>query len=621
MKDQDLIKSYFNDYYPDNKRYVYNESVGVTAVIFLFLLYLMTKAFSSKNVPVITKRIENDPQIPDTIIKNLENIKKIIIDHNPGKDLKYVFNLLDQIDDNLNLLKKESNMQKTVGLINDQLIKFLEYITELYAEQSDERKTSLFNELNKVLHIFGLSDIFEKLLKAANDNKQIKNDNKQTVVLNQSDIDGLLSPEERDDVEKLKKPSDQDDEEEEEEEEENLLDDEDDSDLLDEEDNEEDKEILKNITIEQIKLLIIEKRNFIKTSTYKVDIVEPFEYIIDNIKDFDDDDLKQLYLSLYKAKDNLDYFQEKFVSLDIYDVASESIKDQKNKEKNLSEYERLLQYFKKKQYFLKEYSARRFFLIKIDLNDYKFGTITPMLPNDNSDFYYLLFLEEDQEFEINIDGKYKENYKLYTQDLQLKIFKEEIDINALFKTYSGYWKYSDDLRTIKFSGSPSKGFPLTKIKDVSKINKTFIGKELSNITNEISSDSISSIKPMKEHGYYYFIKTEDDFYFAIKIKKDFLIFLKQIYNQGHFTYLSYGGTTRTYTINPELKELILIDISYNGTGKKKEFIKGINQNLISQNDKEQFTGYFLKVNQSAIKNQSNNPNLIRITMTGNWYNK
>ena len=621
MKDQDLIKSYFNDYYPDNKRYVYNESVGVTAVIFLFLLYLMTKAFSSKNVPVITKRIENDPQIPDTIIKNLENIKKIIIDHNPGKDLKYVFNLLDQIDDNLNLLKKESNMQKTVGLINDQLIKFLEYITELYAEQTDERKTLLFNELNKVLYVFGLSDIFEKLLKAANDNKQIKNDNKQTVVLSQKDIDGFLTSEEKEDIEKLKKSSD---EEEEEEEEDNLsLDDEDDYEMdleLDPEE-EENKKILHEKSADNIKLFISAKKVFVDTSKYP-ETKKPFDYIVNNINDFELNDLKELYLLLNKIN-LVDDFDEPFHATRIFSTAEAKLEEIEEKERSKTQYERLLSFFKNnnRRYFIKDFSeGEKHFVVKIDSDDYSFGTIKPISTDDGSNYYYLIFYDEDDKFEIRINPNDKENYRAYDSDL--KMIVEDINVLTLTKVCFGRWNYSSDFKNINFKNiTYSKGYEITKYIHISKSSETFIAK--STPAESSAREHSPSTAPQKSSKYYYCIKPEIEGYlFMTEIKGDFISFLKQIYSDGYFNYLTYDNKYTKFNINQykDLKELILFDCRYSQESGKNSFFRKLKNTQRNDPEKAQTENYFLRVKSNFISKDKTTGNKV-IQTTGDWYVK
>ena len=98
MKEKDLIKLYFENYYPNNKKYVYKEDFGIGSIIFLFLLLLMITTFSKSNSNQISKKINNDPEIPKEIIKNLEIIKNILIKDNPNKNLDDIMNLLDNLN-------------------------------------------------------------------------------------------------------------------------------------------------------------------------------------------------------------------------------------------------------------------------------------------------------------------------------------------------------------------------------------------------------------------------------------------------------------------------------------------------------------------------------------------
>lgn len=615
MKDKDLIKSYFENYYPDNKKYVYNEDAGITALIFIFLLFLMIKAFSNKNVPVITRQIENNPKIPDQIIKNLENIKKIIIEHNPGKDLKFILTLLDEIDDNLILLKNKSNIEKTVEIINNQLIKFLQYVTELYEIQNSDKKNILFYELNKVLQFFGLSDIFEKLLKVANDKKEIKTDDNKTIVLSQKDIDGLLTDEEREDIKKIKS-----DEEEEEEEEEDLLDSEyeEDDDFEDSYDpeEEENKKILHEKDQSNIKLYIISKKHFVDTSSHKEEIVSVFNYIIDNINQFNLSDLKKLYLLLYKSE-NIRDFEENFHRTDIFDIAKDKLDELNSKYKNMSDYERLLNLLKNKKYFIEEYPNKKFFLIKIDSDDYKFGKIIPLSSSDKSDFYCLIFYEENQKFEINIKKEDEEKYKIYDPELKLLI-ENRIDILSLSKVCEGNWNFTEGFKSIKFDISEyTRGYSLTKYNDITRNNQTFIAKGLENLAQEQRIDTIT----IRDSKYYYCIKPEEEgILFMIEIKGDFISFLKKIYTQGHLQYLSYGGTLKNYILNKELKELILFDCRYGKPKQKNHFFKQL-QNLQRSSLKNDNTpaDYFYKILPE--KYRKNDQGFIKISTTGNWYIK
>jgi hypothetical protein len=272
MKEKDLIKSYFENYYPNNKKYVYKEDFGIGSVIFLFLLFLMIKAFSRSNSNEISKKIDNNPSIPVKIIKNLENIKDILIKDNPNKDLKEILILIEKLDDNLNLLSSTSNRNKVIQDITDQIIRFLELVTEMYSNQTPDKKDRLFNELNKILSIFGLSEMFKKLLEVANNKGQIKADNNGEVVnLSPDDLKNLVLEDDEDDIQQ----DDEDDEDEvlnfdeiglEEEEEEEEQEEDDETLRI--------KKILENKDIDEIKKFITDKKDFINTLIKKSYIVQ-----------------------------------------------------------------------------------------------------------------------------------------------------------------------------------------------------------------------------------------------------------------------------------------------------------------------------------------------------------
>ena len=345
MKEKDLIKSYFENYYPNNKKYVYNEEFGlVVGLITIFLITLMIKAFSRSNATQVSQRIEQNPEIPKKIIKNLDNLKDILIKDNPNKDLKQILILIEETDQNLNLLSSTLNRDKIVQQITDQLIKFLELVTELYSNQTPDKKNRLFAELNKILNVFGLSELFKKLLEQANKKGEIKKDNSnETVTLTTADLENLEIEDEDeesptlDDEPETMSLDDIDVEEDEEEE-------------LDEEDIE-NKKKLENKTIDEIKEFIVSKKSFVNKSGYAL-IKEPYEYIINNFNQYSNEEIKELYLLLINNEDDLNEFSDKFDSTDIYGKTADKIEQMKDLEATLTDYDKLFNYLKSKKIYL-----------------------------------------------------------------------------------------------------------------------------------------------------------------------------------------------------------------------------------------------------------------------------
>ena len=599
MKEKDLIKSYFENYYPNNKKYVYNEEFGlVVGLIAIFLITLMIKAFSRSNATQVSQRIEQNPEIPKKIIKNLDNLKDLLIKDNPNKDLKQILILIEETDQNLNLLSSTLNRDKIVQQITDQLIKFLELVTELYSNQTPDKKNRLFAELNKILNVFGLSELFKKLLEQANKKGEIKKDNSNEIVtLTVADLENLEIEDEEEESPTLDDETetmslDEIDVEEDEEEE------------LDEEDIE-NKKKLENKTIDEIKEFIVSKKSFVNKSGYAL-IKEPYEYIINNFNQYSNEEIKELYLLLINNEDDLNEFSDKFDSTDIYGKTADKIEQMKDLEATLTDYDKLFNYLKSKKVYLEEYKHNRQFLIKINSDQYKFGKIIPLKKESTEKCYYLVFHEENNKFDIHIDPKDQENYRLY--DTFFKFLFEEVNILNLKKICEGNWRFPPEEQKISFSVTKYyPGFEKTDIESTILNSKTFIAKQFRTSIKEQKTTN-----PLDDTLYYYCIKIDDSNLYVTEIRGDFLRFLKEINAKNLFKYKTYNNQIKTFNFsdNQNLSDLISIDCN---TDKVHQFLQKISSGQKKVDFDENF---FKKVNPYFINTEKG---LITIKTSGNWF--
>lgn len=596
MKDKEIIKSYFENYYPNNNKYIYNEDWGIGAIIFLFLVFLMTKTFSSEKTPeIISKKIDDDPYIPEKIIKNLENIKRILIQHNPGQDLKEVLDLLDYIDDNLNELKRNpDNSKNLISSINDQLVKFLQYILKLYSKQDPNKKNILFIELNKILTLFGLSDIFRTLLKTANDNNQITKDNSTEKVRVTSFDDLDLGSEEE-----TEESSESEDDEE----------DDDEITLNDTLKDFDVDDVFKDMTLDQIKKEIINKKQSINSNKkINKDIIKIFNYIISNFNKYNENDIKYLYMIL-KEEEELDSFENS----DIFTKTTDFIEQEEYEKINKSDYEKLLNKLKEDDFFVHEY--KQFFWIKIDVNKYKIKKIKPLKKDDLSDDFYYMSFTTSNEFEIKIKEKDKDKYRLYSVGQIFSFImnennnsdKEFLDALVIFQ---GQWEYDDDENNVKIKKikkHPSNDLSEQDVEESITSSKTFIGKMVGSNIRKLKYNP-SSIG--KNDQYYYCIKNGNDF-FIREIDHDFSLSIKEIYEKKYFKY-STKSLNSIYRFNDkdDLKDLIFIDTQ---TEKNHAFlnkIKPIKNNKLNFEDV-----IFQKINPNVVGVDPSNSSIIVINMS------
>jgi len=606
MKEKDLIKLYFENYYPNNKKYVYKEDFGIGSIIFLFLLLLMITTFSKSNSNQISKKINNDPEIPKEIIKNLEIIKNILIKDNPNKNLDDIMNLLDNLNDNLNLLSTTSNKTSLVESITDQIIKFLKLITEIYSTQTPDKKDKLFTELNKILNVFGLSDLFLKLLKASNEKGEITADNTGEVVQLSSDqLEDFASSIEEDDQEE--------DEEDEEEDEDLSL-----SSYIPQEDerDEEEQDILKNKNIDEIKREIISKKLFIDTSK-KSYIKTHFNYIITNFNKYDDELVKDLYLFLYNSSDDIETFEDMFTGTPIFNLTLEFIEEEEIQKSTLSEYDKFLLFLKQQDIYIEEINLenRKEFLVKIDINKYKQGKLIPLKNNNhNVKCYYIVFYEKGT-FTIYIDPKDISEYKLYDSFFQF-IINENISVSNFEILFTGKWRYNDFEKKISINIIKNETSKYDEINTDEINNKTYILKEYiqSNKLKEVKNPN--NIDPKSEEIYWYCIKYDDNTYYLKKIEGDFLSYLKDLSNKKMFSYQGSSNFNSNINFNDKenLVDLIYIDSHVSGKGLYN-FLKkiSINKNVLI-NNKE----HFKKLNPASLIRNSKTKILEINTSRTNW---
>lgn len=588
MKEKDLIKLYFENYYPNNKKHVYQEEVSITVgLIFLFLLFLMIKSFSKSNASEVSEKIERDPQIPKKIIKNLEDIEKIITNDNPNKDLKEILLLINELDNNLNELSSSSDRNKLIEKITDQIINLLQIITQLYVDQSTEKKDRLFNELNKILSIFGLSELFLKLLKSANQKNEIKTDEGKSVKLNADNFSDLAD-------EMLADEEDEQEDEEEEVDEEPLN--------LGSDEDLEREDILNNKTIDQIKEEIIGKKRFIEDGEIPY-IRKMFNYIINNFDKYEDNLIKDLYVYLYQSENDIDTFDSLFKGTTVFNLTVELIEEEQQLKSSLSDYDKLLLFLKSKNIYVEEISLgnRKEFLIKIDINKYRTGKIFPLkINNHETKCYYLVFYEKGT-FNIYIDPKDIPEYKLYDSFFQF-VLNENTNISNFEILFSGKWKYDDSNNKIDISvlRNTIPTYDEINIEEISKDSKTYILKDYI-YSNKLKEIKNADINPKIEETYWYCIKYDENTYYIKKIEGDFLSYLREIYNRRSFSYQ--GSSSLNININfsnkSNLVDLIFIDSHVRGKGNYN-FLNKISNNkspLILNKE------FFQKINiTSKIKN-------------------
>jgi hypothetical protein len=593
MKEKDFIKLYFEELYPDKKRYVYKEDFSLLGgLFFLFLVFLAIRAFSRTESSEITKKIENNPKITEKVIKNLEQIKKIIIDDNPNKNLKITLNLIDQIDDNLSLLSKTSNKEKLVEDIINQLIKLLEDVTELYSNQTPEKKNKLFDELNDVLKNFGLSGRFLELLKEANKKGEIKKDNtNETVILTPDDLKNFEVEEENEEDEYQISG-----EEDEEDEEELTLPDEEDE----EEEQDEEDPRLKNKTLDQIRTEIVSYKTFVNSSK-KTYIKESFNYIADHVNEYDEMILKKLLISLYDSNKIIDDFEDLY-DHEIMTGALDQIEAEKEQRALLSDYDKMLLYLKDKNTYIEEYTGinRKEFLVKINIEKYKNGIITPYKKDESfTDCYYLLFKEKNSTLDIYIDKKDIDNYILYNDFFNFILNEDVTNLSNFDIIFSGKWNFDDLNKKIdlKIKPNENKKFDPINYEDIIKINKTYVLKQFETILKEIKNTKNITLK--EEDVYWYCIKYDDKNYYIKQIEGNFLHYLKEVYHKKSFKLdrLSFDSTIN-FADKIDLIHLVYMDSHVSSNDTNFDFIKktSVNKQIIPFNDQK-----FKKINPSKIK--------------------
>ena len=629
MKEKDFIKYYFENHYYQKNKYVYNEEWYIWGSIFLFLLYLIISSFSSSNSEKIVNTISKDPEAPKKIIRNLQEIKKIILnDFKNQKEVKDIFNLIDDIDDNLVRFNIEEEKKKLIKEVTDQMIFLIQKITILYADQSVEKKNNLFNEIKKILTYFGLVDLFLKLLEQENKkNNGIPKDNSDEVIkLKKEDFAEFTKdipiPEEED-ISKLKSDFNrslgiEEDEEESEEEltiepetdlnDEQFDDDDDENEdlsITSDETEDRKKEILANKSLDQIKKEILSRRDileYFKNNQTK----EIYSYMLDNIDLFEKDEIEELYVNLiiYEPED----FYETFYSADIFLNAQGKYADYLVNLPPVGDFDKLLQYLKKKDIEVKEFPKK--FWIRIDVDSYRTGRISPIKVDQSLtglNYYLLMFYQDDNKFAIALKKEQKNDYKLLLRDFIFYINESKTDDYLEYEEICfGTWNFNSNKenKITLVAKSFSPGFEEIDI-DTQQY-KTFIGKREPNFIRELKN---KNPQYDEQYEYYYCIKNDEDIYIKL-IEGNFLSFLRSVDNKNYLHYNVHGMKIKLDLTkeSTELKKLISID-AYRS--KIQNFL-----NEASKNKKNLKDDNFIKVKKFTIAS-----NAIRIDTTiPNWNN-
>jgi hypothetical protein len=602
MNEKDFIKQYFEEHkIVKNKKIIYNESELIIASIFLFLVYMLIKSFSKSNSQRIESRINNNPEIPRKIMDNLEEIKSIIINDIKGVDLKYIFKIIDSINDNLEKIEKTRNKKELIETITDQLMDLLENITKLYFKQEEYKKNNLFKKIKDLLIPFGLVDVFNKLieLEIKKNNNTIINDKREPVKITPQDIKDIIKPVERQQDDQFDEDEDDDfdlEKELEKYDDENFDNDSEDQD----EDEDREEEDSTNKTIDEIKKELLNKKNKLLSNIKNLEIKNILSYIFYNFNKFSEEDVYELY---NLSKIDSDDFIEEFPQSNIYDKADELFKSELVP---IGDYKKLLNYFDSMQIDMVDYNDN-FFSIRIFADSYKFGTIRPvkmhdLILNPKIKYYYMLFSSENNNFFIAIKKDQQEDYEIIDKKIIFFIEQKENFFNANNITIcQGKWSFIEEENRLILSKIQFKDDfePLTK---ETLINRTFIAKREKSLIKEIINPNSISISEIIT--YYYCIKINNEI-FIKEIEGDFISFLRSHHNE--FWY-KLNDTIHIFRFNeaPDIKEIMSRDLTIN---KTHSFLNKINKEGKISNKN------FYKVKNSAIEDKD----IIKInTRVANW---
>ena len=660
MNENQIINQYFNNYFSNKKKKVYNEDLitGFAIGAFLyFLFYILIRTFTVNKYQQesITTRLEDSPKTVEQIIKFLDEIKKIIKNDITNKKLDKAFSLIDSLDNSLLSLKKskdhEKNQQTVLSIINN-IKTLLEEILELYSEQDRNKKENIFNRLKNILSQFGLNERFELILKQIleKNNNVIKNDEKQpitvdpeivintvsapsTPVKNKGEEDkvepippSLESDEEEITFRKVEEISasdlkdvDTSDEEPEEEQEEDDIDE-------TEESAREEEESKKLEDLKKKNDLTIRKKTYIDKvpTSLKIQITIAL-HMLNNVPI---EEVVELYDVLNSGKNGNDLI-DAIIETEIF----EKVKKKIEATEILEDFTNLKQFFDDKQIKTDDliidiareggnFNDDKYTLnVKIYKNKFSEGIIKPLNETDSNDsgfkdFYVLSFIKEPNNKQNIFSVKMTD-----TQKLEYQLFKDKFTFNESSKypqhnviICNGIWDLNIESKTLKFSKIIFES-DFGKIVEINKSYEIIIFKKGTTSYTEIKN--IPTLKKDNVSKFYFVIRIDKDYYLKEITKNFFPQVTTYLKTFGKIPYLNKDGSVHYKTDN-EIKKLVTTFIVPN---KNQDFLEFNPLGEISddQEDIEQDNNFF-KLNNDAISETTDSNNNKKIIISGNFPN-
>ena len=668
MNENEIINEYFNNYFLNKKKKIYNEDLITTFAVgaFLyFLFYILMRTFSVNKYEQesITTKLEDSPKRVEEIIKFLDEIKKIIKNDITNKKLDKVFSLIDSLDGSLLSLKRTRDHEKnaqTVSYIINNIKSLLEEILDLYSEQDKNKKENIFNKIKNILNQFGLSQKFELILKQIleKNSNVIKNDEKKPVTVDpeivintvvtppsfkpKSDdkkgnkIETVITPikpEEsmpdeditirRVEVISAKDLTDEDTEPEE------------DAVSEDEEEDEEAEQRLKEEEEEKKKLedlrkkndLIIRKKTYIDKIPTSIKIHITLALHMLNIVPIEE--VVELYDVLNSGKTGNDLI-DAIIETEIFDKAKKKIEETNI----LYDFTNLKQFFEDKKIKTDDlivdiateggnFNDDKYTLnVKIYKSKFSEGIIMPLNETDSSDstfkdFYVLSFIKEPNKnkniFSIKMTDLQKLEYQLFKDKFSFhessKYPQHEITI------CNGIWDVDIETKTLKFKNISFEG-DFGKIVEINKSYEIIIFKKGTTSYTEIKN--IPTLKKDNVNKFYFVIRINEDYYLKEITKNFFPEVTSYLKMSGKIPYVTKEGAVK-YVVDNEIKKLVTTFIVPN---RNKDFLEFSPSGETS--DEEDFLEYdnnFFKINNDAIdetKDSNNNKKIVIHTNVTNW---
>ena len=640
MNDKQIIDQYFNNYFSNKKKKIYNEDLltGFAIGAFLyFLFYILLRTFTVNKYEkeAITTKLEDNPKQVQQIIKFLDEIKRIIKNDITNKKLDKAFNIIDSLDNSLLSFKKNNDSQKSQQIVTsiiDNIKLLLEEILNLYGDQNKEKKENIFNKLKFILNQFGLSQKFELILKQVleNNNNIIKNDEKENVTVKPEEVENVIASDasniknevinviDREEVNMSDLPPDEDEE---------AYDIDEDEDEIPESDTD------KRIRIDTHKSILKNKKDFFiqKVTEAIKPIILAFILEISNKNSnvFDDEDITAAYTILTSNK-NIRDTSEEFYDTDILKKGSELVDEAKSSRN----YTYLIDFFETENILIVEQffdqqvgSMNDFnFNLKIKIHRDKFiqGIISPIKINENNnsdDFYILTFIsgKNKNTFNIKMTKEQEKTYELYYNTGKIPDFIiESTNLQEYnIEICNGSWlidpisnqkqnkKYELKFRTPTFN---KKFGEMTQIKNNYQI---IIFKNTGNFFVEVRPPGLTQENIEKD---YCFCIRIDNNYYLKEIKKDFYPNVtSELKKTGKITYNSIHGLK--HETHEEIKRLIT---KYTANYHNKNFLEF---NPKKDNTVNEFNLEFFKINNNAIEERtdtSKNTKIYISTTVPNW---